>query len=250
MKLKIDHNSSKPLHAQVEILLRKLIEKPEYQEGAYLPKEVDLAKKLGISRNTVRQAINKLVFEGLLIRKKGQGTTVAPKTNHTPAVDGNAIARQIQSDEEPLVTLQTNAVREDANETVARFMQIPEGTPVFKITRLEGNDDEPVVYLESYFHPRLGLHEDMDFSKPLSQILTNDLSVVLSLSREKVEARPASTITAKRLGITTIDPVLVRERYVYDTDNQPVEYTTSFYNAYKYAYNIEIQHNQVVYPDV
>lgn len=242
MKLKIDHNSSKPLHAQVEIMLRKLMEKPDYQEGAYLPKEVDLAKKLGISRNTVRQAINKLVFEGLLIRKKGQGTTVAKNGNHSPQSNGKAVAREAVINEDPLIDLHTQITREDANEAVASFMQIPEGTPVLKISRLQGKDDDPIVFLESYLHPRLELTGEEDFSRPLHELLMKDLSIVPSLSREKVEAKPASTITAKRLGITTIDPVLVRERYLYDTEKRPVEFSISFYNAYKYAYNIEIQH--------
>lgn len=70
MELKINHQSPIPLHAQVEELLRKLIQQPEYQSGAFLPKEVDLSKLLGVSRNTIRQATNKLEYEGLLIRKK------------------------------------------------------------------------------------------------------------------------------------------------------------------------------------
>src|ERR1700745_1052930 len=73
----IDHKSVLPLHLQVEEILRKLINQPEYQNGKLLPNEVSIAKKLGISRNTVRQATNKLVYERLLIRKKGVGTTVA-----------------------------------------------------------------------------------------------------------------------------------------------------------------------------
>src|SRR5215470_16746278 len=75
--LVIDHKSVLPLHLQVEEILRKLIGQPEYQNGKLLPNEVLIAKKLGISRNTVRQATNKLVYERLLIRKKGVGTTVA-----------------------------------------------------------------------------------------------------------------------------------------------------------------------------
>src|SRR2546430_5422260 len=73
----IDHKSALPLHVQVEDLLRKLIEKPEYQNGKLLPNEIHMAQKLGISRSTVRQATNKLVYEQLLIRKKGVGTRVA-----------------------------------------------------------------------------------------------------------------------------------------------------------------------------
>ena len=65
MKYAIDHKSPIPLHVQAEALLRTLIAEEEYQEGKLLPNEVDLAKKLAISRTTLRQAINKLVFEGL-----------------------------------------------------------------------------------------------------------------------------------------------------------------------------------------
>lgn len=75
--LSIDHKSKLPLHIQVEGLLRELINLPKYKDGAFLPKEVELANRLGISRNTIRQATNKLENEGLLIRKKGIGTKVA-----------------------------------------------------------------------------------------------------------------------------------------------------------------------------
>src|ERR1700712_3617019 len=77
MKLSIDHKSAVPLHKQVELLLRDLIKDPVYQAGKLLPNEVDLAKTLAISRTTLRLAINKLVFEGLLVRKKGYGTKVS-----------------------------------------------------------------------------------------------------------------------------------------------------------------------------
>ena len=47
MYVQIDHNSALPLHAQVEQLLRELINEPEYKAGKFLPNEVDLAKRLG-----------------------------------------------------------------------------------------------------------------------------------------------------------------------------------------------------------
>lgn len=70
MKLSIDHKSPVLLHVQAEELLRQLIETPLYKEGKYLPNEVDLSGQLAIFRTTLRQALNKLVYEGLLIRKK------------------------------------------------------------------------------------------------------------------------------------------------------------------------------------
>ena len=51
--MQIDHNSSKPLHAQAEEILRNLIDSEEYKTGKYLPNEVELSQKLNISLNTL-----------------------------------------------------------------------------------------------------------------------------------------------------------------------------------------------------
>src|SRR5690606_5817797 len=80
MDISINHKSKLPLHFQVEELLRELIEQPNYKKGEFLPGEVELSKLLGVSRNTIRQATNKLEYEGLILRKKGYGTKVAEKS--------------------------------------------------------------------------------------------------------------------------------------------------------------------------
>ena len=77
MKFTINHKSPVPLHIQAEEVLRQMIQEPEYKGGKILPNEVEMSKHLAISRTTLRQAINKLVFEGLLVRKKKTGTRVA-----------------------------------------------------------------------------------------------------------------------------------------------------------------------------
>jgi GntR family transcriptional regulator len=59
----LDHDSKVPLHLQAEEQLRKLIRHADYRDGGLFPKETDLAQRWGIARNTLRQAINKLVQE-------------------------------------------------------------------------------------------------------------------------------------------------------------------------------------------
>src|SRR6266702_588977 len=75
--LKLDHQSSTPVRAKVEQLLRELVRQARYQKGALLPHEVALAAQLGISRGTIRSGISRLVFEGVLERKAGVGTRVS-----------------------------------------------------------------------------------------------------------------------------------------------------------------------------
>ena len=71
MKILVNHNSAIPLYLQIEEQLRTIIKGEEYKQGKMLPNEIDLSRQLGISRNTLRQAINNLVNEGLLMRKSG-----------------------------------------------------------------------------------------------------------------------------------------------------------------------------------
>lgn len=241
MELKIDHQSPVPLHFQVEELLRKIIELPEYKNGGFLPKEVELAKRLGISRNTIRQATNKLEYEGLLTRKKGVGTKVAENTVTTSLDSWHSFTQEMSEKGVVFVNfrIETKWVKTDAR--LAAFMQIPEETEVLCLVRLRGFEDGPFVYFESYFHPRIGLTGKEDFARPLYDIIEEDYHVVPVLSREKIRAKSASAITAKRLKIRNGDPVLVRERFVFDPGNRPIEYNIGFYIAEKFTYSIDIK---------
>lgn len=241
MKLIIDHQSPVPLHAQVENLLRQLIELPEYQDGGFLPKEIDLARQLGISRNTLRQATNKLEYEGLLVRKKGVGTKVAKKTVTTHLQHWHSFTQEMNERGVQFKTFSLNVEWVEADEKLASFFKIEEQTRVLRLSRVRGDETGPFVYFESYFHPRIGLTGKEDFARPLYEILENDFHVVPSLSKEKIKARLASSITAKRLSIEKGDPVLVRERLVYDPGDRPLEYNIGFYCADKFAYTIDIK---------
>lgn len=241
MELKIDHNSKVPLHFQVEELLRKMIEIPEYKLGGFLPKEVELANRLGVSRNTIRQATNKLEYEGLLVRKKGVGTKVAENTVTTNLNSWHSFTQEMNEQGVVFKNYLIELDRVSANPQIATFFNVPDQTPVLRLTRLRGDEEGPFVYFESYLHPRIGLTGSEDFSRPLYDILENDFHVVPSLSRERIKARVASSITAKRLKIDTGSAVLVRERFVLDPGNRPIEYNIGFYKADKFTYTIDIK---------
>lgn len=241
MILKIDHSSPIPLHAQIEDLLRKLIELPEYKNGGFLPKEVDLASKLGISRNTLRQATNKLEYEGLLIRKKGVGTKVAQNQVTTHLNEWHSFTQEMNEKGISFNTYSLNTEWIPAEKKVATFFGIAEGTSLLRLSRLRGDKDGPFVYFESCFHPRIGLTGKEDFNRPLYDVLENDFNVIPSISNERIKAKLASLITAKRLKIKQGDPVLVRERFVSDPGNRPLEYNIGFYIADKFTYTINIK---------
>jgi len=241
MSFQIDHKSQVPLHFQVEELLRNLIELPEYQAGQFLPAEVELAKKLGVSRNTIRQATNKLEYEGLIVRKKGYGTKVAENPMNTQLNNWHSFTQEMNQKGLSYINYLINAEIVECEEKIAGFFNIPDKKKVVKLSRLRGDDSGPFVYFESYFHPRIGISIKEDFSQPLYQLLEEKYQTTVTVSRERINARPASNVTARRLKIKKGEPVLIRERFVSGPGEKPVEYNIGFYIAQKFTYSIEIR---------
>ncbi len=238
MKFSIDHKSAIPLYIQAEKLLRKIIELPEHQQGKLLPNEVQMASSLGISRNTLRQAINKLVFEGLLIRKKGVGTIV------TKPVDSKA--KNWKSFSQEMKTKGINIVNYDIEFKwlvpeieILQFFGLKAGSKVLKMERLRGEDSGPFVFFISYFHPRIGLTGQEDFNRPLYDIMEEDYSVTVKLSQEEITATAANKEMADKLEMNLGEPILKRKRFVFDPGRRPIEFNIGYYRADSFVYTLE-----------
>ncbi len=241
MQLRIDHNNGTPLHLQVESLVRELIEKPKYQKGELLPKEVDIANNLGISRNTVRQAISKLVIEGLLERKKGVGTKVASQNISTRLKSWMSFTQEMNRKGIAFINYEIQVEKVIATEDVAKALELKEGTQVLKLSRLRGDNDGPFVYFVSWLHPRIGLTEKDDFRRPLYEIIEKDHSIIVDLSREEIKAVSSEKNISEKLQISEKEPILERIRKVYDPGKRPIEYCIGYYRADKFSYSIDIK---------
>lgn len=240
MNLKINHQSPLPLHSQIEGLLRDLIKSNEYAKGAPLPKEVELANRLGVSRNTIRQATNKLEHEGLITRKKGVGTFATSHGLATQLSNWHSFTMEMMQKGIAFENAEVSVCLIKADENLANFFRIRKNTKLLQLQRLRSVEGEPVVYFESCFHPRIGLTEEDDFSLPLYQLLESKFGIVVVRSDERIRAQLAGTM-AKKLKLRPGDPVLVRERFVYDPGDRPVEYNIGFYRADKFTYSIDIK---------
>jgi GntR family transcriptional regulator len=238
---KIDHKSSIPLHVQVESLLRTMIGSPEYQEGKLLPKEVELAKRLGISRNTIRQATNKLEHENLLVRKKGVGTRAVKNTVATKLSNWLSFSEEMHNKGMEFKNYDIKVSWVKADEEVAVALQVEEGKSILKLERLRGLDKGPFVYFISYFHPRVGLTGKEDFARHLYEILEQEYATIPSVSKEKISAIVAGTVVEKKLNLKKGAPVLFRKRLVCDPGDRPIEYNLGYYRADSFVYEIDIK---------
>ena len=224
--MQIDHNSSKPLHAQAEEILRNLIDSEEYKTGKYLPNEVELSQKLNISRNTLRQAINKLVFEGLLVRKKGVGTKVAQKGILGGVKNWLSFSQEMKMLGIEIRNFELHISRKKPTEDICNFFEItPNTSPkCIVLERVRGKKEYPFVYFISYFNPSTPLTGEEDFTRPLYELLEKDYNIIVKTSKEKISARLAGEAIAEKLDIKPTAPILIRERFVYDINQIPIEY--------------------------
>jgi len=239
MNIKVDQNSSIPLYVQIEEQLRKLIQQPEYRNGKLLPNEMDLSKQLCISRSTIRQALNKLVYEGLLVRKKGVGTVVAEGAVNIKIKNWLSFSQEMKSLGVEIRNFELHVSWEEASEEFCTFFNLKNPVEILKLERLRGNPERPFVYFISYFNPIIGMTGNEDFSRPLYNILSKDYSTHVKLSKEEVSARAADDFLAKKLRINIGAPVLKRKRFVFDEKGIPVEWSVGYFRSDSFVYTIE-----------
>ncbi|EEI90491.1 UbiC transcription regulator-associated domain protein [Sphingobacterium spiritivorum ATCC 33300] len=239
MNLQIDHKSPVPLHIQAEMLLRELIKDPEYIDGKLLPNEVELARRLAISRTTLRLAINKLVYEELLVRKKGVGTKVVTSKFSSKSKNWLSFSQEMKNRGIEVKNFELHVSWVVPEKSIMHFFDIKEDQKILKLERLRGKKDDPFVYFVSYFHPRIGLTGDEDFKRPLYEILEQDHHIIADLSQEEIDAKAANKFIADKLEINQGDPILSRKRFVYDQSGRPIEYNLGYYRAESFTYTVE-----------
>ncbi|MDE5677685.1 GntR family transcriptional regulator [Phocaeicola sp.] len=241
--MKLDPNSGKPLHIQAEEVLRELIESEEYKNGKLLPNEVSLSEQLNISRNTLRQAINKLVFEGLLIRKKGHGTKVVRKGITGGVKNWLSFSQEMKMLGIEIKNFELHVCFRKLTEEIRSFFNIsPEKkNKCLVLERVRGNKEYPFVYFISYFNPEIPLSGDEDFTRPLYTVLENNYNIIVKTSKEEISARLAGETIADKLDISPNDPILIRKRFVYDINGKPIEYNIGYYRADSFTYTIEAE---------
>ncbi len=239
MKFEVDHNSSTPLHVQAEKLLRELISKKEYQEGKLLPTEVELSKHLGISRNTLRYSINKLVNEGLLSRKKGYGTKVSTKGISGRAKNWLSFSQEMKALGIAVHNFELHVSWQEPEKSVLSFFDLKQGTKILTLERLRGKENFPFVFFISYFNPSVGITGNDDFSRPLYEILEEKYNVKATLSYEELSAIKATPFLCKKLNISPEEPVLFRRRFVYDENKRPIEYNLGYYRGDSFVFTVE-----------
>jgi GntR family transcriptional regulator len=242
--LSIDHQSPLPLRAQVEELLRGLIRRPEYQNGALLPDEVRLSAQLGVSRGTVRSSITKLVHEGLLERKAGVGTRVSKHHAESGIRAWRSFTREMAAKGIEVENFRMDYRQVEATVNVAQALQLTPATRVWCVDRIRGWDGKPVLQTISWFHPRLGLKGTEKFEQPLYEVIEAASGVRPLRAREEFSATAANAQMARLLEVSKDTPLLLRRHTVFDPGNRPFEYAEVRYVSARFELTLDLRRGE------
>jgi len=229
-----------PVYYRLEKFLRDQILTGALKPGDAIPPESQLAQQFSTSRMTVRQALSRLVFEGLVVRHRGRGSFVAePRLEHTKvwlSFEEEMRARGAH----PTIKL-LDMRTEPAEGNVAENLRLAEGAPVVVLERQRFVDGQVVGYEIRYLPEKIGkaLTPDEISSQPLVPAVRR----ILGKPRTRLSLRVMSSLVrrkeAKILETRVGAPVLVREHIWYVDPEGPVQYGKSVFRGDRYEMDLE-----------
>jgi GntR family transcriptional regulator len=221
------------LYAQVESVLASEITSRSFKAGNRIPTEDNLMARFGVSRITVRRAIQNLVSRGLVEIRRGRGTFVAaPKiTQELTQLSGfvedmHALGRKATARliDKKIVT---------ASEGVARQLAVAKGTRVMRIQRVRLGDGIPISFDETYLPLEIGkkIITNNLAVHPIFSLLERKYSIPLVEAEYRLEAVAAEPDIAAAMHIEAGSPMFLIERTSYSTAARPVDYEKLYYRG-------------------
>ncbi|MEU0442081.1 MULTISPECIES: GntR family transcriptional regulator [unclassified Streptomyces] len=239
VRFALDRASPVPLYHQLAQQLEAAIDGGVLAPGDLLGNEVDLSGRLGLSRPTVRQAIQSLVDKGLLVRRRGVGTQVVHSRVRRP-LELSSLYDDLEAAGQSPTTDVLRLETVPAPAEAAAALGLPEGDPVTVLERLRRTHGRPVAHLCNYLPASL---LDLDRARLESTGLyrmVRAAGITLHSAHQTIGARCATEREAALLDETPGAALLTMTRTAYDDTGRAVEYGTHIYRASLYAFDFRL----------
>lgn len=231
----LDRTGPIPLYFQVSTALERGIRSGDIPPGARLENEIAIAQRLGLSRPTIRRAMQELVDKGLLVRRRGIGTQVV-QGQVRRQVELTSLYEDLQSSHhEPGTVVLQHEIR-PADAATAAALGVAEGSDVVYLRRQRSTDGVPVAVLENYLPPDFAdITTEQLEQKGLYQIV-RARGVAVRVANQRIGARRAQGDESTLLDIEKGGPVLTMERVAFDGSGRAVELGHHCYRPDMYSF--------------
>lgn len=213
--------------------------------GTRLPSESACESHFKVSRPTIRQAMQKLVAEGLILRERGRGTFVAPlKVEHDIAF---SFEEEMHASNLPVEPKLISWERIEPRPEIAATLRISAGELIFRLERLRLINNEPIGreirHLPRYIGEKIHV-ADLKH-QPVFRLLQQATNEKINRISYMVSAVPASPRDARLLRVRTGTPLLAREHLYFSEDDVPLLYGTTFFVGASYRFHFETGSKQI-----
>lgn len=232
-----------PRYHQVYVALRGWISDGTLAAGARIPPEPELCRAFGVSRITIRRAIDDLVAEGLVTRRQGSGTYVKQWSSPPGpvALDLREMTLRVanlgRSTEVSDLVVQWVV----ADEATREALSLPDGARVHRSVRVRIRDGERLGVITAWVREDIGRRlraRDLQHRTVLE--LIEAAGVVIASAEQSVGATLASIDTARALHIAVGVPLVQIERVIHDRQGRPVERVEALWRADAYQYRMQL----------
>jgi len=250
MSADVDYFKDRPLDKTIPIpLYYQLIEViqnyiNEHDDSFPIPTENDLCKIYEISRPTVRQAINELVTEGLIIREKGRGSFINKKK-----IPQDFLLNIISFNDE----MQSKGLKPDTKvlafcsrkptPEVMKNLRIKSTDSTYFLSRLRSINGEPIVLVNTYLPSSLTkgiLRKNME-KESLYHIIEHDFGYKILRTLRTLEIRKAGKYEASLLNMKEGDPIHFIQTIAFIENDTPIEFSTAYYSGERNKFTVEIR---------
>ena len=244
--MSLDRSSPVPLYFQVAQSLEKAIGDGELPPGTRLDNEVQLAEMLGLSRPTMRRAMQYLVDKGVLVRRRGVGTRVVqPKVRRS--LELSSLYEDLATSGQNPTTEVLSIGFEKASEIVADSLRLEHGAEVTALVRLRHATGRPIARMTNYLpHTVPGIRDGVTREAledhGLYQILRS-VGITLHAADQTIGARNATAEEARLLGEPKAAALLTMQRIAFDDHGRTVEFGTHIYAASRYSFALSLLAN-------
>ncbi len=240
---RLDASTGVPLYQQIVVILKNRIESGALRPGQSVSGEAALCQEFGVSRITARRALNDLADQGLVVRERGRGTTVARRSKP------NAIAASLEGLLENVGHIgRTTSVEVldfrylPATPEVADALRIEEGAVVQRAVRVRLLGDERMSHLTTVVPEDIGRQvEGKDMSETPLLLLLEEAGVPVVSAHQTITATVADAEVAAALGILAGAPLIEVRRIVVDDRDRPVEMIRVLYRPELYRFEMSLR---------
>ena len=238
----VDKSNPLPLYHQAEELIAEAVRSGRYPSGSLLESEHDLARILGISRVTLRRALESLVDKGVLARERGVGTRVLaqPRLRRTMVTRLTSLREDLVQEGVVPTTRILRLEQVPCPEPSAPHLGVEPGTPALLLERLRLVDEVPIALMWNLFPAgRLVLDADELAARSLYELM-REQGTEARVANQTISAELPTAEQARLLDIPAASPVLLLERISYDGVGDCVEHGMTRYPASRYTFPMRL----------